>query len=402
MWKTVKLGDLVDISIGKTPVRNNLKFWDKEKNTNNVWISIADLTKLKNNFVEDSKEYISDEGAKLFKPVPANTLIMSFKLSIGKLAITSKEVRTNEAIASLPIKDDREICKEYLLFYLQSLDWDSLAGNDIKVKGKTLNKAKLKEIFILVPPLEEQKQIAKKLDATFAEIDKNIENLKNKKEQIESLINRVSEEELKNAEGENLKIETIGDVLSVIQNGVNCKQDKSGKGLKITRIETIADANINYDKTGFSNLDESKKQKAALKKGDILFSHINSPSHVGKTAIYDGSEPLYHGINLLRLHTIDAVDSNYFNFFLQSLFWSGHWRRASKQSVNQASVNQVDIKKIPFSYPPLEEQKEIVKKLDSINLEKDISIKALNTQIHNYIALKSSILSQELEGKRAA
>ena len=51
MWKTVKLGDLVDISIGKTPVRNNLKFWDKEKNTNNVWISIADLTKLKNNFI---------------------------------------------------------------------------------------------------------------------------------------------------------------------------------------------------------------------------------------------------------------------------------------------------------------------------------------------------------------
>ena len=175
MWKTVKLGDLVDISIGKTPVRNNLKFWDKEKNTNNVWISIADLTKLKNNFVEDSKEYISDEGAKLFKPVPANTLIMSFKLSIGKLAITSKEVRTNEAIASLPIKDDREICKEYLLFYLQSLDWDSLAGNDIKVKGKTLNKAKLKEIFILVPPLKDHKPIARKHDANFAERDYNIE-----------------------------------------------------------------------------------------------------------------------------------------------------------------------------------------------------------------------------------
>ena len=116
------------------------------------------------------------------------------------------------------------------------------------------------------------------------------------------------------------RIETIGDVLSVIQNGVNCTQDKSGKGLKITRIETIADANINYDKTGFSNLDESQKQKAALKKGDILFSHINSPIHVGKTAIYDGSKPLYHGINLLRLHTIEAVDSNYLNYFLQSLF----------------------------------------------------------------------------------
>ena len=161
------------------------------------------------------------------------------------------------------------------------------------------------------------------------------------------------------------KTATIGDVLSVIQNGINCTQDKSGKGLKITRIETIADANINFNKTGFSNLDDNQKQKAALNKGDILFSHINSPIHVGKTAIYDGSEPLYHGINLLRLRTIEDVDSKYFNFFLQSLFWSGYWRKTAKQSVNQASVNQTDIKKIPFAYPPLAEQERIVAKLDA-------------------------------------
>ena len=171
------------------------------------------------------------------------------------------------------------------------------------------------------------------------------------------------------------KTATIGDVLSVIQNGINCTQDKSGKGLKITRIETIADANINFNKTGFSNLDDNQKQKAALNKGDILFSHINSPIHVGKTAIYDGSEPLYHGINLLRLRTIEDVDSKYFNFFLQSLFWSGYWRKTAKQSVNQASVNQTDIKKIPFAYPPLAEQERIVAKLDAAFAEIDEVIK---------------------------
>lgn len=189
----------------------------------------------------------------------------------------------------------------------------------------------------------------------------------------------------------------IGDVLSLIQNGVNCKQDKSGIGDKVSRIETIADSNINYDKTGFAVLDEKQKAKAILHEGDILFSHINSPVHVGKTAIYDGIEPLYHGINLLRLQTIDAVDSRYFNMFLISLFQSGYWKRTSKQSVNQASVNQTDIKKVPFSYPPLAEQQRIVAKLDAAFAEIDKAINLTQQKVSTLVSLKSSVLSAELK-----
>ena len=63
-----------------------------------------------------------------------------------------------------------------------------------------------------------------------------------------------------------LKNETIGDVLISITNGVNCNQNKDGKGVKITRIETIAYENINYQKTGFSELTEIEKQKYKLEK----------------------------------------------------------------------------------------------------------------------------------------
>ena len=121
------------------------------------------------------------------------------------------------------------------------------------------------------------------------------------------------------------KYGTVGDVLSIIQNGVNCKQNKNHQGNKITRIETISEAKINYSKTGFALLNETQKIKAKLQKGDILFSHINSPKHVGKTALYKGEEELFHGINLLRLNTIEEVDSSYFNNFLRHLFWSGYW-----------------------------------------------------------------------------
>ena len=169
MWETVKLGEIVNISIGKTPPRNEKRYWDSDKDTKNIWLSIADMNSVANGFVSDSKEYVSDAGAALFRSVPANTLIMSFKLSIGKLAFTACELRTNEAIAALQIRDENKITKEYLRHFLSSRNWDKIAG-DKKLKGKTLNKAKLKELEVIVPQLAEQQRIVAKLDAAFVEI----------------------------------------------------------------------------------------------------------------------------------------------------------------------------------------------------------------------------------------
>ena len=183
------------------------------------------------------------------------------------------------------------------------------------------------------------------------------------------------------------KKETIGDVVELITNGVNCKQNKEGNGVKISRIETIANREINYQKTGFSKLTEADKNKYKLIKGDILFSHINSPIHVGKVAIYNGSEDLYHGVNLLKLRVKNHINPYYFKYFLDEVFQSGYWSRTSKQSVNQASVNQTDIKKIDFLYPILSEQQSIVAKLDSVFAEIDRTIE---------IAEASSIKTQDL------
>ncbi len=93
----------------------------------------------------------------------------------------------------------------------------------------------------------------------------------------------------------------LGDVLATIKNGLNCKQDKSGVGQKISRIESISLASFDLSRVGYAEISESDKSKFKLIKGDILFSHINSPIHVGKTAIFDADEDVYHGVNLLLL-----------------------------------------------------------------------------------------------------
>jgi len=158
---------------------------------------------------------------------------------------------------------------------------------------------------------------------------------------------------------------TLGDVLAVLKNGLNCKQDKSGRGDKVSRIESISDASFDSDRVGYAELSERDKERYRLQPGDILFSHINSVVHVRKTAVFHSSEPVYHGVNLLLMRPKEVVTWAYLDHALKYLFQSGYWQGVCKQSVNQASVNQHDISRVQIRYPRLlAEQQRIVGILD--------------------------------------
>jgi len=154
--------------------------WDKECLTENVWLSIADLNNTEGKYISNSKERISEEGKQRCKPVKEGTLLVSFKLTLGRLAIAGRELYTNEAIAALSINDEKIISREYLYYYLHYFDWDAAAVGKEKVKGKTLNKAILKTLEIRFPSLNEQKRIVSILDEAFAKIHNSKEKLQQK------------------------------------------------------------------------------------------------------------------------------------------------------------------------------------------------------------------------------
>ncbi|WP_288934764.1 restriction endonuclease subunit S [uncultured Sphingomonas sp.] len=157
----------------------------------------------------------------------------------------------------------------------------------------------------------------------------------------------------------------LGDVLAELKNGLNCKQDKSGRGDRISRIESVSDGKFDDARVGYATLTDAERKRYRLKIGDILFSHINSPPHVGKTAIFESDTPIYHGVNLLLMRPIADVDSKFLFYFLVSLRATGYWAENCKKSVNQASVNQKDIARVAFKYPrAITEQRRIVAVLD--------------------------------------
>ena len=155
-----KLKDIFDLQMGKTPSRNNIEYW----NTKDFkWISISDLTKA-HGYISETKEYISERAVSEsgIKIIPANTVVMSFKLSIGKTAITSEDMYSNEAIMAFHDKHVVEILPEYIFYIFKYKKWDEDSNN--AVMGKTLNKAILSEAEIEICSIEEQRVIVDILD----------------------------------------------------------------------------------------------------------------------------------------------------------------------------------------------------------------------------------------------
>ncbi len=163
-----------------------------------------------------------------------------------------------------------------------------------------------------------------------------------------------------------MRIVPFGSLFEVIRNGMNVKQDKSGVGLPITRIETISNANVDGTRVGYAGLAENDCKEWLLKQGDILFSHINSVEHIGKCAVYRGTpEKLVHGMNLLCLRSnTDKLLPEFGKYLIREKEFRARLSNFINKAVNQASVSISNLKTIPVRVPPLGEQRRIAEILD--------------------------------------
>ena len=378
-YQSFKLSQIANINIGKTPSRKNPKYWDKDKKTSNVWLSIRDMSSINGLYINDSSEYISDEGAKLFKEVPKNTLIMSFKLSIGKLAITKKNLRTNEAIASFEIRNKTKVDIKYLYFYLSSINWDNFSGHDVKVKGKTLNKKKLKEIPILVPSLSEQKKIVDKLENNFSEIDELIENSKNNLIFYNDLFKK---KYLKIFSEGQKNWETI--TLNKLSNALFAGGDVDKKNFSKFKtdkfnIPIFTNGEKNKGLYGFTNKAKVFKPSITISaRGTIGYSELRT-------------EPFYPAVRLIVITpNTDIIESNFLKHAVKILSFVN-----SGSSIPQLTIPK--IKKYNIKYPISKIiQKKVVKMLDELSIKITELIINAENKIRKFKKLKKSILFNEL------
>lgn len=158
--RTVALGELCQIVVGRTPARAEPEYWGR----GHPWLSIADMNQGLD--IRRTKEQITPLGAARGRRIDPGTVLLSFKLSIGKVAIAEIPLYTNEAIAALLVKDASHLNSRYLLRALQAMDLS--AGSNRAAMGATLNQRSLASIEVPLPSLPQQRRIAAILDQADA------------------------------------------------------------------------------------------------------------------------------------------------------------------------------------------------------------------------------------------
>lgn len=386
-WQTKKLGDLCKIELGKTPARANEFFWDEKRETSNVWLSIADLLNTQDNVVVESKEYLSDKGAAISKIVPKGTLLASFKLTLGRLAFAGRDLFTNEAIAALTISNELELSKEFLFYFLHFFDWHKAAENDVKLKGMTLNKAKLKELQVHLPSLSEQQRIVKVLDEAFdgiaiakANAEKNLKNARSIfdnqlyvifSQSGEGWVNKRLDKVSKIIMGQS----PDGDTYNTIGNGI-----------------PLINGPVEFSKYAFGKTIRSKfttQPTKICKENDLILCVRGSTT--GKMNIAGFDACIGRGVATIRSNEYQP----WINYFIYSkrneIYQMG--TGATFPNVSGSMLGGLEL-----SIPELSKQKEIINKIDSLHAAIQQLESIYKRKLTQLEALKKSLLQQAFTG----
>ena len=388
-WEYKTFKDQFSINMGKTPPRGDSSSWDKSKITTNKWVSIADISLNEGKIIFDTKEYISDKAAEKIKKVKAGSLLMSFKLTIGKMAFAGDDLFTNEAIIAIPQNEDYDL--HFLYYYLLQYDWRTLTEGNEKVKGATLNKQSIGKIQLPIISMDEQRRIVSYLDSSF----KLIDEIKNKAlkslTEAKALFQSALAEAMEPKEGWEEK--TLGELCSIIGGGTPSKKNSSYYNGDIPWA-TVSDMNCDYLQNTICKIsDDGVKNSSTqiISKNEVI---IATRVGLGKVCILCQDTAINQDLKGI----IPKSDNKLIRKFI---FW---WFRSKSNYIVSngvgATVKGVKlsfVSNLKISLPTISTQKQIVSHLDKLSSKvRDIEEK-YQKMVEECDALKQAMLRDVFE-----
>ena len=374
-WEYIDFKDVFPVRMGKTPPRGDKSSWDENKETHNKWVSIADISNNEGKIIKDTKEYISDSAAEKINKVSKGSLLMSFKLSIGRMAFAGDDLYTNEAIIAIP--ESNKYILRFIYYYLLSYNWLSLTEGNEKVKGATLNKSSIGKIQLPVLSISEQQRIVDYLDAAFAKIDAMKANAEKSLNEAKALFQASLKEMLEPKEGWEEK--TLPDISENLDN----KRKPVTKGKRESGIYPYYGASGIVDYVSDYLFDE-----------DILLISEDGANLVARSTpiafSVSGKVWVNNHAHILRFKNI------YTQFFVEYYFASikidEYVTGAAQPKFSQKNMN-----KLPIWIPSIAEQQSIVVTLDSLKSKVDRLQANFEKISQECDALKQAILRQVFE-----
>ena len=347
--QTIKLSDMFTLQMGKTPSRDNPAYW----NGTHKWVSIADLGKA-TKFIVDTKECITDLAVSEtgIRATPKDTVVMSFKLSIGKTAVTAEEIYTNEAIMSFVDKGIYDFDIDYIYHLFSGKDWSE--GTNKAVMGVTLNKATLSQISIPLPPIEEQRKIAHNLE----KVTYLIEVCNTILEKLDLLVKSRFVEMFGDTEvnSNNHPVHKLSDLCTVSSSKRIYQEEQSSSGVPFLRISNLVEL-IDNGKFGSDLFIPEEKYNELFTNGlvpkadDIL---VTSRGTLGKCYIIQEHDKFYFQDGMISW--LYDIDKSITPLYLTLLFDTRDIKRQIDNLQSGSTVAYLSIamlKKLNIVVPPL-------------------------------------------------
>ena len=300
---------------------------------------------------------------------------------------------------------DSEINSRYLYYYL---DYDYKRGGTKPLQTNTTNIRNLQYSSYLnqnipVPLLSEQRKIATILFTIDQAIEKTEEIKKQTQTVKKSLVQDVFHGHHKGFKeyqatpvGEipaHWSVVSVGDVVHTAQYGISESLSAEGQ-YPIFRMNNIENGYMINEPLKYIDLDDEEFEKYRVKKGDILFNRTNSLELVGKTGIYELEGDHVFASYLVRLQANEKVDPYYLNHYMNSSEAQNRMMDFATKGVSQANINANSIQQLQLPLPPIEEQEEIVDRLNSI----DTQIEANKRYKSQLSQLKQGLMQDLLSG----
>lgn len=347
-----RLDEIFDLQMGKTPSRNNADYWTDGQYD---WVSIADLGSYQK-YVGDTKERISALAVQEsgIKSVPANTVIMSFKLSLGKTAITQEPVYTNEAIMAFIPTGKYAVLPDYFYYLFSAKDWTK--GTNRAVMGTTLNKATLGAVSITVPPIDEQHKIAAVLDKVSDLIAKRRQQLDKLDEMVKARFVEMFGDVIQNTKlwpqyiFSDITTSRLGKMLDAKQQTGMCQ------------CPYLANFNVQWFRFELDNLNEMDFNEAdriefELRDGDLL---VCEGGEIGRCAVWHNEiQPCYFQKALHRVRCKkEIVLPDYLAWWFKYNCDNKGFAAIEGAKATISHLPGAKLKALFVSVPPIEQQKQ--------------------------------------------
>jgi type I restriction enzyme S subunit len=405
-WEIDKLARVLQIDTGFTPSTGNNEFYD---NGEHDWITIRDL---KGKYVSESKTKLTDLAVEGKTIIPKGSLLYSFKLSVGQMAFTTKDLFTNEAIFSISPSDNLNLNYFYYL-----LDRILIHNSNENIYGaKILNQELIKSAKLLVPNSEEQNAIANYLDQKTTQIDQLINQKKRfielLQEERTAVINQAVTKGLDpTVKMKDSGIEWLGEipehwavkrlkylVSEPLKYGAN--EPAEEEIIEDPRYIRITDFGNDgkLKKNTFKSLPMNKAANYLLSNGDILFAR--SGSTVGKTFLFKN----YDGFACFAGYLIKATsnpDIIVYDFLYNFTNSSGYnnWKESIFQQSTIQNIGADKYNQLKIAIPPIKEQKIIIEFIAKKIGEIETIISKSQQEIVLLKEYKIALISEVVTGK---